>query len=193
MIQKYLHLRTFKNPTDGIFTNSFYDDEGAVADFTNLEPIVNVSPIPTSRINSIHPSTLILGDPQLAVQIRSKVTKSSGAHAFEELLQFKIQKVWILVDLPYGKKAIGTKWVYRNKKDERGVVVRNKARSVAQGHRQEEGIDYDEVFAPVAKIEAIRIFLTFASYMGFIVYQMDVKSAFLYGKIDEEVYVSQPL
>ncbi|GJU66394.1 putative ribonuclease H-like domain-containing protein [Tanacetum coccineum] len=63
----------------------------------------------------------------------------------EELLQFKIHKVWVLVDLPYGKKAIGTKWVYRNKKDERGVVVRNKARLVAQGHRQEEGIDYDEV------------------------------------------------
>ncbi|GJU17213.1 copia protein [Tanacetum coccineum] len=101
--------------------------------------------------------------------------------------------VWILVDLPYGKKAIGTKWVYRNKKDERGVVVRNKARLVAQGHRQEEGIDYDEVFAPVARIEAIKIFLAFASYMGFIVYQMDVKSAFLYGIIDEEVYVSQPL
>ncbi|GKE36081.1 putative ribonuclease H-like domain-containing protein, partial [Tanacetum coccineum] len=93
---------------------------------------------------------------------------------------------------PYGKKAIGTKWVYRNKKDERGVMVRNKARLVAQGHRQEEGIDYDKVFAPVARIEAIRIFLAFASYMGFIVYQMDVKSAFLYGKIDEEVYVSQP-
>ncbi|GJR31433.1 putative ribonuclease H-like domain-containing protein [Tanacetum coccineum] len=187
----------YNNPTDGIFTNSSYDDEGAVADFTNLEPVVNVSPIPTSRINSIHPSTLILGDPQSAVQTRSKVTKSSGAHAFvdamqEELLQFKIQKVWILVDLPYGKKAIGTKWVYKNKKDERGVVVRNKARLVAQGHRQEEGIDYDEVFAPVARIEAIRIFLAFASYMGFIVYQMDVKSAFLYGKIDEEVYVSQP-
>ncbi|GJT43707.1 putative ribonuclease H-like domain-containing protein [Tanacetum coccineum] len=80
-----------------------------------------------------------------------------------------------------------------NKKDERGVVVRNKARLVAQGHRQEEGIDYDEVFALVARIEAIRIFLAFASYMGFVVYQMDVKSAFLYGKIDEEVYVSQPL
>ncbi|GJR74459.1 putative ribonuclease H-like domain-containing protein [Tanacetum coccineum] len=110
----------------------------------------------------------------------------------EELLQFEIQKVWVLVDLPYGKKAIGTKWVYRNKKDERGVVVRNKARLVAQGHRQEEGIDYDEVFAPVARLEAIRIFLAFASYMGFVVYQMDVKSAFLYGKIDEEVYVSQP-
>ncbi|GJR51359.1 retrovirus-related pol polyprotein from transposon TNT 1-94 [Tanacetum coccineum] len=74
-----------------------------------------------------------------------------------------------------------------NKKDERGVVVRNKARLVAQGHRQEEGIDYDEVFAPVARLEAIRIFLAFASYMGFIVYQIDVKSAFLYGKIDEDV------
>nr|GEZ05256.1 hypothetical protein [Tanacetum cinerariifolium] len=83
--------------------------------------------------------------------------------------------------------AIRIKWVYRNKKDERGVVVRNKARLVAQGHRQEEGIDYDEVFAPVSRIEAIRIFLAFASYMGFIVYQMDVKSAFLYGKIYEEV------
>ncbi|GJX66180.1 putative ribonuclease H-like domain-containing protein [Tanacetum coccineum] len=105
----------------------------------------------------------------------------------------RYQKVWILVDPHFGKKAIGTKWVYRNKKDERGVVVRNKARLVAQGHRQEEGIDYDEVFAPVARIEAIRIFLAFASYMGFVVYQMDVKSAFLYGKIDEEVYVSQPL
>ncbi|GJW27172.1 putative ribonuclease H-like domain-containing protein [Tanacetum coccineum] len=95
----------------------------------------------------------------------------------EELLQFEIQKVWVLVDLPYGKKAIGTKWVYRNKKDERGVVVRNKARLVAQGHRQEEGIDYDEVFAHVARLEAIRIFLAFASYMGFVVYQIDVKSA----------------
>ncbi|GJR17419.1 putative ribonuclease H-like domain-containing protein [Tanacetum coccineum] len=110
----------------------------------------------------------------------------------EELLQFKLQQVWVLVDLPNGAKVIGTKWVYRNKKDERGVVVRNKARLVAQGHRQEEGIDYDEVFAPVARLEAIRLFLAFASYMGFIVYQMDVKSAFLYGTIEEEVYVSQP-
>ncbi|GJX53971.1 putative ribonuclease H-like domain-containing protein [Tanacetum coccineum] len=228
----------YQNSTDGIFTTSSYDDEGAVADFTNLETVVNVSPIPTSRIHSSHPSALILGDPTSAVQTRSKVNTSSGAHAFvsyvqkqkrtnhkdfhhclfacflsqhepkkisealedeswvdamqEELLQFEIQKVWILVDLPYGKKAIGTKWVYRNKKDERGVVVKNKARLVSQGHRQEEGIDYDEVFAPVARIEAIRIFLAFASYMGVIVYQMDVKSSFLYGKIDEEVYVSQP-
>ncbi|GJV45832.1 putative reverse transcriptase domain-containing protein [Tanacetum coccineum] len=110
----------------------------------------------------------------------------------EELLQFKIQKVWTLVNLPYGKKAIGTKWVYRNKKYKRGIVVRNKARLVAQGYKQEEGIDYDEVFAPVARIEAIRLFLAYASFMNFLVYQMDVKSAFLYGTIEEEVYVSQP-
>ncbi|GKD62706.1 putative ribonuclease H-like domain-containing protein [Tanacetum coccineum] len=105
----------------------------------------------------------------------------------EELLQFRLQKVWRLVDLPKGKHAIGTKWVYRNKKDERGIVVRNKARLVAQGYTQEEGINYDEVFAPVARIDAIRLFLTYASFMGFIVYQIDVKSAFLYGTIEEEV------
>ncbi|GJU28250.1 retrovirus-related pol polyprotein from transposon TNT 1-94 [Tanacetum coccineum] len=110
----------------------------------------------------------------------------------EELLQFQLQKVWTLVNLPNGKRAIGTKWVFRNKKDERGIVVRNKARLVAQGYTQEEGIDYDEVFAPVARIEAIRLFLAYASFMGFIVYQMDVKSAFLYGTIEEEVYVCQP-
>ncbi|GJU99273.1 retrovirus-related pol polyprotein from transposon TNT 1-94 [Tanacetum coccineum] len=101
----------------------------------------------------------------------------------EELLQFKLLNVWTLVDLPHGKKAIGTKWVFRNKRDQRGIVVRNKARLVAQGYRQEEGVDYDEVFAPVARIEAIRLFLAFASFMGFTVYQMDVKSAFLYGTI----------
>ncbi|GKB98390.1 putative ribonuclease H-like domain-containing protein [Tanacetum coccineum] len=98
-----------------------------------------------------------------------------------------------LVDLPYGKRAIRTKWVYKNKKDERGIMIRNKARLVAQGYTQEEGIDYDEVFAPVARIEAIRLFLAYASFKDFVVYQMDVKSAFLYGKIEEEVYVCQPL
>nr|GEY51930.1 putative ribonuclease H-like domain-containing protein [Tanacetum cinerariifolium] len=89
-------------------------------------------------------------------------------------------------------QAIGTKWVFKNKKDERGIMIRNKERLVAQGHRQEEGIDYEEVFAPVARIEAIRLFLAYASFMGFLVYQMDVKSEFLYGTIEEEVYVTQP-
>ncbi|GKF01177.1 putative ribonuclease H-like domain-containing protein, partial [Tanacetum coccineum] len=110
----------------------------------------------------------------------------------EELLQFKLQKVWTLLDLPNGKSPIGTKWVFRNKKDARGIFVRNKARLVAQGYTQEKGIDYDEVFAPVARIEAIRLFLAYASFMGFIVYHMDLKSAFLYSTIEEEVYVCQP-
>ncbi|GJV37203.1 putative ribonuclease H-like domain-containing protein [Tanacetum coccineum] len=110
----------------------------------------------------------------------------------EELLQFKLQEVWTLVDLPNGKRAIGSKWVFRNKKDERRIMIRNKARLVAQGYTQEEGIDYDEVFAPIARIEAIRLFLAYASFKDFVVYQMDVKSVFLYGKIEEEVYVCQP-
>nr|GEW11485.1 hypothetical protein [Tanacetum cinerariifolium] len=166
------HLKDiYASLSEGIFTDSSYDDEGVVTDFNNLETTMNVSPTPTTRIQTIHPKTQILRDPLSTIQTRSKVNKNSEAHAL---------------------KAIRTKWVYKNKKDEWGVVVRNKARLVTQGHRQEEGIDYDEVFAPVARIESIRIFLAFASYMGFIVYQMDVKSAFLYGTIDEEVYVTQP-
>nr|GFC50557.1 retrovirus-related Pol polyprotein from transposon TNT 1-94 [Tanacetum cinerariifolium] len=99
--------------------------------------------------------------------------------------------VWTLVDCPNGVRPIGIKWVLKNKKDEKGIVIRNKARLVAQGNTQEEGIDYDEVFAHVTRIEAIRLFLAYASFIGFTVYQMDVKSAFLYGSIDEEVYVMQ--
>nr|GEY56417.1 putative ribonuclease H-like domain-containing protein [Tanacetum cinerariifolium] len=176
------HLKDiYASPSERIFTNSSYDDEGVVTDLNNLETTVNVSLTPTTRIHTIHPKTKIFRDPLSAVQTRSKVNKNSKAHAL----------VWILVDLPFGKKATGAKWVYRKKKDEQGVIVRNKARLVAQGHRQEEGIDYDEVFALVARIEAIRIFIAFASYMGFIVYQIDVKSAFLYSTIDEEVYVTQ--
>jgi len=110
----------------------------------------------------------------------------------QELRQFEKLKVWKLAEKPHGKQAIGTKWVFRNKKDESGVVVRNKARLVVQGFRQVEGIDYTEIFAPVARLEAIRIFLAYASYMNFTVYQMDVKSAFLYGPVQEEVYVGQP-
>ncbi|GJV96535.1 putative ribonuclease H-like domain-containing protein [Tanacetum coccineum] len=126
-------------------------------------------------------------------KISEALKDSSWVEAMqEELLQFQIQNVGVLVDCPKGVRPIGTKWVLKNKKDERGIVIRNKARLVAQGHTQEEGIDYKEVFAPVARIEAIRLFLAYASYMGFIVYQIDVKSAFLYGTIDEEVYVMQP-
>nr|GEV84469.1 hypothetical protein [Tanacetum cinerariifolium] len=148
---------------DGIFTSASYDDEGAMADFTNLESIVNVSPIPQYRIHSIHPTTQILRDLNSVVQTRSKVNTSSTTHAFIE-----------------------PKKISQALEDESWVDA------MQEELLQEEGIDYDEVFAPVARLEAIRIFLAFASYMGFIVYQMYVKSAFLHGKIDEEVYVSQP-
>jgi len=109
-----------------------------------------------------------------------------------ELQQFRKLKVWELVDIPPNKYPIGTKWVYKNKPDDRGVVVRNKSRLVVQGFAKEEGIDYTDVFAPVARIEAIRIFLAHAAQKNFKVYQMDVKCAFLYGDIDEEIYVCKP-
>ncbi|KAJ9553072.1 hypothetical protein OSB04_017117 [Centaurea solstitialis] len=110
----------------------------------------------------------------------------------DELLQFERNNVWTLTLLPNGKATIGTKWVFRNKKDENGVVIRNKARLVAQGYCQKEGIDYEKTFSPVARLEAISIFLAYAAHKGFKVYQMDVKSTFLNGKLKEEVYVKQP-
>ncbi|GJX96972.1 retrovirus-related pol polyprotein from transposon TNT 1-94 [Tanacetum coccineum] len=111
----------------------------------------------------------------------------------EELNQFYRNNVWTLIPLPEGKIAIGSKWVFKNKKDELGTVIRNKARLVAQGYSQEEGIDYNETFAPVARMKAIRIFLAFSTYKNFKVFRMDVNFAFLNGKLKEEVYVKQPL
>ncbi|GJT97371.1 putative ribonuclease H-like domain-containing protein [Tanacetum coccineum] len=140
----------------------FSDEDEPEVDLGNITNSYTVPTTPNTRIHKDHPIKNVIGD------------------------------VWKLVDLPNGKRAIGTKWVFRNKKDERGIAISNKARLVAQGHRQEEGIDYKEVFAPVARIEAIRLFLAYASFMGFLVYQMDVKNTFLYGTIEEEVYVTQP-
>ncbi|GJZ23009.1 retrovirus-related pol polyprotein from transposon TNT 1-94 [Tanacetum coccineum] len=111
----------------------------------------------------------------------------------KELNQFERNNVWTLVPKPHGKTIIGTKWIWKNKMDENGIVNKNKTRLVAQGYNQHEGIDYEETFASVARLKAIRIFLAYAAYMGFMVYQMDVKSAFLNGKISEEVYVQKPL
>ncbi|GJX36990.1 retrovirus-related pol polyprotein from transposon TNT 1-94 [Tanacetum coccineum] len=110
----------------------------------------------------------------------------------EELNQFISNDVWELVPNPMDMTIIGTKWVYRNKLDENGVVSRNKARLVAQGYNQQEGIDYDETYAPVARLESIRILLAYACALDFKLFQMDVKSAFLNGFINEEVYVAQP-
>ncbi|GJT46583.1 ribonuclease H-like domain-containing protein [Tanacetum coccineum] len=140
------------------------EDVGIEADMTNLDTHIPVSPIPTTRIHKDHPVKQIIGDIHSAPQTRRMTKSMTNYEAMQnELLQFKLQKVWTLVDLPYDKRAIGTKWVYRNKKDKR-----------------------------VARIEEIRLFLAHASFKDFVVYQMDVKSAFLYGKIEEEVYVCQP-
>ncbi|GKC09190.1 retrovirus-related pol polyprotein from transposon TNT 1-94 [Tanacetum coccineum] len=110
----------------------------------------------------------------------------------EELNQFARNKVWTLVPPPYWKTIICSKGIFRNKRDEIGILIKNKERLVAQGYMQEEGINYDDTFALVARLEVIRIFLDFATYMNFIVYHIDVKSAFLNGKLKEEVYVQQP-
>ncbi|GJT81910.1 retrovirus-related pol polyprotein from transposon TNT 1-94 [Tanacetum coccineum] len=110
----------------------------------------------------------------------------------EELNQFISNDVWELVPQPRNMTIIGTNWVFRNKLDENGIVSRNKARLVAQGYNQQEGIDYDETYAPVARLESIRILLAYACALDFKLFQMDVKSAFLNGFINEEVYVAQP-
>jgi hypothetical protein len=110
----------------------------------------------------------------------------------EELNNFKRNQVWSLVERPK-QNIVSTKWVFRNKQDEHGVVTRNKARIVAKGCSQVEGLDFDEAFAPVARLESIRILLAYATHHDFKLYQMDVKSAFLNGPIKEEVYVEQSL
>ncbi|GJY13958.1 putative ribonuclease H-like domain-containing protein [Tanacetum coccineum] len=154
------------------------EDVGAEADINNLDAFMLFSPIPTTRIHKDHPIEQIIRDLNLAPQTR-RMTKNLEEH----------------VDLPNGKRAIDTKWVFRNKKDKRGIVIKNKVRLVAQGYTQEEGIDYDEVFSPVARIEAIRLFLANASFKDFMVYQMDVKSAFLYGlqlkQKNDGIFISQ--
>nr|GEV68251.1 ribonuclease H-like domain-containing protein [Tanacetum cinerariifolium] len=149
---------------NGIF-NDVYDDRdmGAEADTNNLELLTIVSHIPKTRLHKDHPKEQIIRDLNLSTQTRRMINFSK-------------------------ENAM----VFRNKKDERGIIVRNKTRLVVQGYTQEEGIDYDEVFAPIARIEAIGLFFAYASFMRFIVYQMDVKSVFLYGTIEEEVYVCQP-
>nr|GEW91861.1 putative ribonuclease H-like domain-containing protein [Tanacetum cinerariifolium] len=164
------------------------DDVGAEADVNNLESIISVSSIPITRIHKDYPTSQIIGDLSSTTQTRSMARAVRDQCGISQMFNEDFHTF----GLPYGKRTIGTKWVYRNKKDERGIVIKNKARLVAQGHTQEEGIDYKEVFAPVAMIKAIRLFLAYDSFMGFLVYQMDVKSAFLYGTIEEEVYVYQP-
>ncbi|KAJ9546465.1 hypothetical protein OSB04_019008 [Centaurea solstitialis] len=183
-----------------------------------LEPssVNDQTPLPhTVKWTKDHPIDLIIGDPTSGVQTRAASANECNFSVFlsnieptrvsdalqdsdwvmamqEELNQFEALKVWRLVKLPDLKSVIDTKWLFKNKRDANNIIVRNKARLVAKGYRQQEGIDYDETFAPVARLEAIRMFLAYAAYKDFTVFQMDVKTAFLYGHLKEEVYVAQP-
>ena len=109
-----------------------------------------------------------------------------------ELSEFERNKVWRLIPKPVDVSIVGLKWIYKNKTDKDGNIIRNKARLVVKGYSQQEGIDYEETFAPVARLEAVRIFLAYAAHKDFDVYQMDVKCAFLNGELEETVYVEQP-
>nr|GEX05687.1 retrovirus-related Pol polyprotein from transposon TNT 1-94 [Tanacetum cinerariifolium] len=162
-----------------------------------------------------HPLHKIIGDPKSSVRTRGQLANSclfscllssiepaNVAKALkdadwvsamqDELDQFARLKVWRLVPRPEGKTIIKTKWIFKNKIDESSLVIRNKARLVPVGYSEQEGIDYDDTFAPVARIEAIRLFLAYATHKDFIVFQMDVKTAFLNGILKEEGYVGQP-
>ncbi|GJY81013.1 putative ribonuclease H-like domain-containing protein [Tanacetum coccineum] len=171
-------------------------------DMNNVDSTYTIPDAAPTKFLKDHPQDQVIGSLETLVQTRhmSKINEEnepkkpiqalkdpSWVEAMQdELLQFKLLKVWTLIDLPKDKWAIGTKWVFRNKKDKRGIVVKNKARLVAQGYTQEEDIDYEEVFAPVARIEAIRLFLAYASFKDFVVYQMDVKNKVY--KVEKALY-----
>ncbi|GJW32151.1 retrovirus-related pol polyprotein from transposon TNT 1-94, partial [Tanacetum coccineum] len=130
-----------------------------------------------------HPLTQVRGNPSKPVQTRRQLATNP------EMYMFALTE---LIDKPFGKNVIKLKWLWKNKKDEDQTVIRNKARLVAKGYAQEEGIDFEESFAPVARLEAVRIFVAYAAHKSFPIYQMDVKTAFLNGPLKEEVYVAQP-
>nr|GFC00426.1 retrovirus-related Pol polyprotein from transposon TNT 1-94 [Tanacetum cinerariifolium] len=110
----------------------------------------------------------------------------------EELLQFKRLDVWVLVPAPYNISPLTLKWLFKNKHNEEQTAIRNKSRLVVRGYHQEKGIDFEESFALVARMEAIRIFLAYTAHESFIVFQMDVKTTFLHGSLKEDMYVCQP-
>jgi hypothetical protein len=166
-----------------------------------------------ATIQQNHPVDQILGDISKGVTTRSRLANFCEHYSFvssiepfrveealqdlnwvlamqEELNNFKRNEVWSLVPRPK-QNVVGTKWVFRNKQDKHGVVTRNKARLVAKGYAQVAGLDFEETFAPVARLESIRILLAYAAHHSFRLFQMDVKSAFPNGPIKEEVYVAE--
>ena len=191
-------------------------DQGGAQDDHVMEE--EAQPAPPTQVRAMiqrdHPVDQILGDISKGVTTRSRLVNFCEHYSFvssiepfrveealldpdwvlamqEELNNFKRNEVWTLVPRPK-QNVVGTKWVFRNKQDEHGVVTRNKARLVAKGYAQVAGLDFEETFAPVARLESIRILLAYAAHHSFRLFQMDVKSAFLNGPIKEEVYVEQP-
>ncbi|GJR84260.1 retrovirus-related pol polyprotein from transposon TNT 1-94 [Tanacetum coccineum] len=157
--------------------------------FTAGTSSVNKSSSPTdsSKQQDTSPTTNIQSPLEPTTLINVNVEENNDDQAADTQL-----KVWELVDKPFGKTIIKLKWLWKNKKDEDQTVIRNKARLVAKGYAQEEGINFEESFAPVARLEAVRIFVAYAAHRSFQIYQMDVKMAFLNGPLKEEVYVAQP-
>ncbi|GJS69874.1 retrovirus-related pol polyprotein from transposon TNT 1-94 [Tanacetum coccineum] len=163
-----------------------------------LENIIGELARPVSTRLQLHEQALFCYYDAFLTAVEPKTYKDALTQACwieamqEELNEFERLEVWELVPRPDKVMVITLKWIYKVKLDELGGILKNKARLVARGYRQEEGIDFEESFAPVARLEAIRIFLAFAAHMNMVVYQMDVKTAFLNGNLREEVYVSQP-
>nr|GEY09951.1 hypothetical protein [Tanacetum cinerariifolium] len=188
---------------EGITYSDDGDDVGAEAGINNLETSITVSPIPTTRVHKDHHVSQIIGYMSLTTQTRSmtRVVKDQGglSQMFNNDFHTCMFACFLSQEEPkrlichMEKEPLVPNGFSGIKKDKRGIVIRNKARLVAQGHTQDKGINYEEVFAPVARIKAIRLFLAYASFIGFKVYQLDVKSAFLCETIKEEVYVYQPL
>nr|GEX03253.1 retrovirus-related Pol polyprotein from transposon TNT 1-94 [Tanacetum cinerariifolium] len=142
-----------------------------------------------------HPLEQVIGNPSQSVRTRRQLESNAEMCMFaltEELHQFDRLDVWELVDRPLCTNVINLKWLWKNKRDEENTVIRNKSRLVAKGYAQKEGVDFEESFAPVARLEVVRLFITYAAHKSFTIYQMDVKTAFLYGPLKEEVYVNQP-
>nr|GEX20412.1 retrovirus-related Pol polyprotein from transposon TNT 1-94 [Tanacetum cinerariifolium] len=139
-----------------------------------------------------HPLEQVIGNPSQSVRTRPMADSAWIESMQEELYQFDRLDVWELVDIPLCKNVINIKWLWKNKRDKENTVIRNKSHLVAKGYAQKEGVDFEELFAPVARMEAVLLFIAYAAYKSFFVYQMDVKTSFLYGPLKEEVYVNQP-
>ncbi|GJW55782.1 retrovirus-related pol polyprotein from transposon TNT 1-94 [Tanacetum coccineum] len=194
-----LYNEFFNTGTSSVNKSSFLTDNSALQD---THPLMNIQPTPepTTPINAhAEENNDNQADDtehefnkyaylQSTTRFRIPMDKRSP----EELHQFDRLQVWELVDKPFGKNVIKLKWLWKNKKDEDQTVIRNKARLVAKGYAQEEGIDFEESFALVARLEAVRIFVAYAAHKSFPTYQMDVKMTFLNGPLKEEVYVAQP-